>query len=256
LIEKFKNDLQTWLLNVWEFSDFTSGFFKKLFVPPYNIPETIRQFFQIGWKSFPLVSVTGTIIGLTLALQLKPVLSTFGAESLIPSTLAISIIREIGPVIIALICAGKMGSGIGAELGSMKVTEQIAAMEVSATYPLKYLVSTRVIATTLMVPLLIIYADALALLGGFIAVNVIGDMSLQLYYLSIFSSLSFADVLPATVKTFFFGFIIGIVGCYKGYNCSRGTESVGVAANSAVVLASLLIIVTDLIMVQISTLLF
>ena len=256
MIEKLKDNLQTWLLNVWDFSDFTLSFFKKLFVPPFNITETIRQFFQIGWKSFPLVSITGIIIGLTLALQLKPVLAKFGAESLIPTTLAISIIREIGPVIIALICAGKMGSGIGAELGSMKVTEQIAAMEVSATYPLKYLVSTRVIATTLMVPLLIIYADALALIGGFIAVKIIGDMSLRLYYLNIFSTLTFNDVLPATVKTFFFGFIIGIVGCYKGYNCSRGTESVGIATNSAVVLASLLIIVTDLIMVQITTLFF
>jgi len=170
--------------------------------------------------------------------------------------LSIAVIREIGPVIIGLICAGKMGSGIGAELGSMKVTEQIDAMEVSATNPFKYLVITRVTAAMLTVPLLVIYADTLALIGGYIAMNFSADMSMKLFFSEVFTAITFEDLLPATIKTFFFGFAIGLVGCYKGYNCSRGTESVGIAANSSVVLASLLVILLDLIAVQLGTILF
>lgn len=204
----------------------------------------------------PLVGITGFIIGLTLALQIIPTLDKFGAVSLIPQMLSIAVVREISPVIIGLICAGKIGSGIGAELGSMKVTEQIDAMEVSATNPFKYLAVTRITAAMLTVPVLVIYADALALFGGYLAMNFSADMSLQLFFSDVFTALTFEDLLPATVKTFFFGYAIGLVGCYKGYNCSRGTESVGIAANSAVVLASLMVILLDLIAVQISTIIF
>ena len=180
-----------------------------------------------------------------LALQSIPMLTKFGALSLIPTMISISIVREIGPVITGLICAGKIGSGIGAELGSMKVSEQIDAMEVSATNPFKFLVVTRITATTLMIPLLIIYADAIALFGGYVALNIISGQSLQLYFSSVFTALTFSDVLPATVKTFFFGFAIGLVGSYQGYNASRGTESVGIAANVSVVYSSLLVIIID-----------
>ncbi|RPI18074.1 MAG: ABC transporter permease [Ignavibacteriae bacterium] len=213
----------------------------------------IRQFFQIGNKSLGLVSITGVIIGFVLALQSVPTMSQFGAVSLIPSMVSIAIIREIGPVIIGLICAGKIGSSIGAELGSMKVTEQIDAMEVSATNPFKYLVVTRITATTLMIPLLVIYADAVAILGGFLALSIVGDETLYFYFSKVFSALTFSDILPSTIKTFFFGFAIGLVGTYKGYNASRGTESVGVAANTSVVVGSLLIIIIDMIAVQITT---
>jgi len=170
--------------------------------------------------------------------------------------LSIAVVREIGPVIIGLICAGKMGSGIGAELGSMKVTEQIDAMEVSAINPFKFLVVTRVVAASLTVPILVIYADSLALFGGYLAMSVNADMTMKLFFSTVFETLTFEDLLPATVKTFFFGFGIGLVGCYKGFNCSRGTESVGIAANTAVVLASILVILMDLIAVQISSIFF
>jgi phospholipid/cholesterol/gamma-HCH transport system permease protein len=170
--------------------------------------------------------------------------------------ISISIIREIGPVITGLICAGKIGSGIGAELGSMKVTEQIDAMEVSACNPFKFLVVTRITATTLMVPLLIIYADAIALLGGYIALSVVSDMSISLYFSQIFDVLTYADIVPATVKTFFFGFTIGLVGTYKGYTADRGTESVGIAANTSVVVSSLMVIIWDMLAVQLTNILF
>jgi len=175
---------------------------------------------------------------------------------MLPRTLAVSIVREIGPVITAIICAGKISSGIGAELGSMKVTEQIDAMEVSGANPVQYLVVTRILATTIMVPLLTLLGDVLGLLGGFLAINISSSVSALLYFNKCIGSLSFTDLLPAFVKTIFFGFIIGFIGCYKGYTSSRGTESVGLAANSAVVTASLWIFVVDAIVVQISSILF
>lgn len=167
---------------------------------------------------------------------------------------AVSIIRELGPAITALIFAGKVGSGIGAELASMKVTEQIDAMEVSGMNPFKYLVVTRVVATTLMLPVLVIAADVISLLGAFIGVNLKDDVSFHLFILQVIQSLAFSDIFPALIKTAFFGFAIGLIGCYKGYNSSRGTEGVGVAANSAVVIGSLSIFIIDMIAVQITSL--
>ncbi len=240
----------------WNIFSFSLRYFRNFPAIPSELKETIKQFFILGYKSLPLVSITGFIIGLTLSLQMGPILGKFGAESLIPSMVAISIIREIGPVIIGLICAGKIGSAIGAELGSMKVTEQIDAMEVSACNPFRYLVLTRVTAVTIALPVLVIYADFLAIIGGYVAMSLDGSMSFRVYFDAAINSLTFSDVIPATLKTFLFGFSVGLVGCYKGYNCSRGTESVGLAANSSVVLASLLIIVQDLIAVKISNMIF
>lgn len=253
--DKLEEKLLSFFSDAGDVINFSFKYFYEIIKPPFEINETIKQFFILIFKSLPLVSITGLILGLTLALQLKPTLQNFGAESLFPSLLSISIIREIGPVIISLICAGKMGSAIGAELGSMKVTEQIAAMEVSATRPFRYLVLTRVTSTSIGVPILIIYANMLALIGGFVAMKLQSDISFLLYIRSAFDVLGFNDLIPSVLKTVVFGFTIGIVGCYKGYNCSRGTESVGLAANSAVVLASLLIILEDMVAVQLSTLL-
>jgi phospholipid/cholesterol/gamma-HCH transport system permease protein len=200
----------------------------------------------------PLVSVTGAIMGLVLTIQSRPILVDFGAVSWLPGMVASSLIIEMGPVITALICAGKIGSGIGAELGSMKVTEQIEAMEVSSINPMRFLVVPRVAAATLMIPLLILYADALGIMGSWAGANIKGSVSFVLFFSQAFSPVDFIDFLPAVVKSFFFGAVIGLVGCYKGYNAGRGTESVGVAANSAVVMASLLVIILDLIAAQIT----
>jgi phospholipid/cholesterol/gamma-HCH transport system permease protein len=225
---------------------------KETFSTDFEFKEFFRQCFKIGYKTLPLVSVTGMIMGLVLTIQSRPVLVDFGAVSLLPGMVAISIIREMGPVITALICAGKIGSGMGAELGSMKVTEQIEAMEVSSTNPIRFLVVTRVWAATLMIPLLVLYADALGIFGSWAGANIKGDVAFVLFFSQAFSQIDFLDLFPAIIKTFFFGLVIGLVGCYKGFNAGRGTESVGVAANSSVVLASLLVIIVDLIAVQIT----
>ncbi len=243
------------LKEVGEISAFTGRFFREGVKPRYEWNEFIRQCFIIGYKSLPLVGVTAFIMGLVLTVQSRPTLEEFGAESYLPAMVSLSVIREIGPVITALICAGKIGSSIGAELGSMRVTEQIDAMEVSGTNPFKYLVVTRVAACTFMLPILVIIADFIAIWASYIGVNIKDVVSLDLFYFKVFDSLVYGDVMPALIKTYFFGFGIGIVGCYKGYNSSKGTEGVGIAANSAVVVASLVVFILDLIAVQIADLL-
>lgn len=234
-------------------AQFLGTFFRNLFRRGFEWDESVRQGFIVGNKSIGLVAITGFILGFVLTLQSEPTMKEFGAASFVPSMVAISVIREVGPVIIALICAGKIASSIGAELGSMKVSEQIDAMEVSGANPIQYLVVTRILACTLMIPLLTLLADALALVGGWVASNLSGKMALTLYFTKAFSALFFTDFIPAVIKTIFFGFAIGFVGCYKGYNAGRGTESVGVAANSAVVSASLWVIVLDAIAVQLTS---
>lgn len=234
---------------------FTFRFAKTFLKPPFEFNEVIKQCYLIGYRSFPLVAITGFIMGMVLTIQSRPTLSEFGAESWLPAMVAVSIVREIGPVITALIFAGKAGSGIGAELASMKVTEQIEAMEVSGINPFKYLVVTRIVAATIMLPLLVIVSDAVSFYGAYIGVNLQGDVSLHLFFLQVFEKLSFMDVLPAFIKTIFFGFSVGLISCYKGYYSTNGTVGVGKAANAAVVLASLSIFILDMIAVQITSLL-
>jgi phospholipid/cholesterol/gamma-HCH transport system permease protein len=239
-----------------EASLFIGTFFKEVFTPPFEFREFTRQCFVIGYKSLPLVGITGFIMGLVLTIQSRPTLAEFGAESWLPGMVALSIIREIAPVITALICAGKIASGIGAELGSMKVSEQIDAMEVSAINPYKYLVVTRILATTLMVPILVFFADAVGILGGYVGINIHSDVSLVRYCSQVLESIGFIDIIPATLKTFFFGFFIGMIGCYKGFTAANGTESVGKAANSAVVVASLTVFIIDMFAVQVTDLFY
>jgi phospholipid/cholesterol/gamma-HCH transport system permease protein len=252
--------MQTYFKNTFEetgnFSIFTAQLFKEILKPPFQINEFFRQCYAIGYKSLPLVSITGFIMGLVLTIQSRPTMTKFGAESWLPSMVSLSLIREIAPVITALICAGKIASGIGAELGSMKVTEQIDAMEVSAINPYKYLVVTRILAATLMVPILVLFADFVGIFGGYIGYNVRGSMSLYRYFSDVFEHLEFLDLMPAVIKTFFFGFFIGLIGCYKGFNAKNGTASVGIAANEAVVAASLSIFIIDMLAVQITDLFF
>lgn len=231
---------------------FTVRVIRDTFSREFEWRELLHQCYKIGYKTLPLISVIGFIMGLVLTIQARPVLVTFKAVNMLPGMVAVSLVREMGPVITALICAGKIGSGMGAELGSMRVTEQIDAMEVSSVNPIRFLVVTRVLASVFMVPLLVIYADTLGLLGSFAGANIKGDVSLVLYISQAFSHVDFLDFIPAIIKTFFFGAIIGLTGCYKGYYAHQGTESVGVAANSAVVISSLLVIILDLVAVQIT----
>lgn len=241
--------IKSFFIEIGELTYFARRFFKELFNKPFELKELLRQCYNIGNKSLLLVGVTGFIIGLVITLQTRPTLEEFGAESWMPSMVSISIVREIGPVIIALTCAGRIASGIGAELGSMRVTEQIDAMEVSGTNPFKYLVVTRILAATLMLPILVILGDAIALYGSYIIENIKGEVSFQLYFNKVFNALKFGDIIPATIKTYFFGFAIGLVGCFKGYYCDKGTVGVGLAANSAVVFSSMLLFIIDFIAV-------
>ncbi len=231
---------------------FAGRFFREVFLPRYEIAEFLRQCFVIGYKSLPLIALTGFIMGLVLTMQLRPSLIDYGVESQLPAMVGIAIVREVGPVITALIFAGKIGSSIGAELGSMKVTEQIYAMEVSGTNPFKYLVVTRVMASTFMLPVLVLLGDAVSLYGSYLGVNIHGVTSFKLFYMQVFDNLSFGDVMPAFIKSYFFGFAVALIGCYKGYYSSKGTEGVGKSANSAVVASSIMIFVIDLIAVQVT----
>lgn len=243
------------LIEIGDMTRFAGRFFYEGFRPRYEWAELLRQCYLIGNKSLPLVGLTGFIMGLVLTIQLRPNLAYYGVESKLPDMVAIAIIREIGPVLAGLVFAGKISSSIGAELGSMKVTEQIDAMEVSGTNPFKYLVVTRIVATTLMLPILILLSDAISLYGCYLGVNIRGVTSFNLFYNQIFDALSFSDVIPSFIKTYFFGFAIGLVGCYKGYHSQKGTEGVGRSANSAVVVSSLLVFILDLIAVQVTDIL-
>lgn len=231
-------------------SAFAGRFFRSVFKPRFEFGEFLRQCFIIGYRSLPLIALTAFIMGLVLTMQLRPSMIEYGVASQLPAMVGIAIVREVGPVIMALIFAGKIGSSIGAELGSMKVTEQIDAMEVSGTNPFKYLVVTRVLASMLMLPVLVLIGDALSLYGSYLGINIKGTISFSLFFTQVFDNLAFSDVLPAFVKSFFFGLAVGLIGCYKGYHSKKGTEGVGRSANSAVVVASVVIFLIDLLAVQ------
>jgi phospholipid/cholesterol/gamma-HCH transport system permease protein len=248
----FRQRIYAYLKQIAGFADFTVLTLKYMFRRPFEGREIVRQMFEVGYRSFGLISITAFIMGLVLTIQTRPVMEEFGAESWVPTMVFISVVIEIGPVITALLFAGKVGSRIGAELSSMRISEQIDAMEVSGVYPMKYLVVTRVLATTIMLPVLVMYADFLALLGSYAGYTLHNNISLWLFIRESFEELYFSDLIPATIKTYFFGFFIGILSCYTGYTTNRGAEGVGLATNSAVIFSSLSIFILDLIAVQIT----
>ena len=215
--------------------------------------QLIRELDNFGYGSLGIVALTSVFMGAVITIQtVYNLVNPLVPLSAVGIVARDSIILEFSPTMMSLVLAGKIGSSIGAELGSMKVTEQIDAMEVSGTNPFKYIVVTRILSTTLTIPILIIIGDAVALYGSYLAVNIRGSVSFTLFFKQVFDSLEFSDVVPAFVKTFFFGFAIGLIGCYKGYNSKKGTEGVGRSANSAVVIGSLLVFIIDLIAVQIT----
>ncbi len=249
---EFSNSLTQFFTTIAGLSTFCIRFFKNVFLPPYEFAEIKKHMDELGIKTMPIVTVTGFIIGLVLAMQSQPVLRRFGAGSFLPGMVALSVVRELGPVLTALIFAGRVSSGIGAELGSMRVTEQIDAMEVSAINPYRYLVVTRILACTFILPVLTLYVNFLALIGGYIAIALSEGSSIQLYTNAVINSLEFSDLIPGLAKTFVFGFIVGAVGSYKGYNAENGTAGVGKASTSSVVLASLLILLVDMVLVKLT----
>jgi phospholipid/cholesterol/gamma-HCH transport system permease protein len=230
---------------------FVLRFFKEVFFPPYEFGEIIRQCYEVGVRSLPLISLTGFIIGIVFTNQSRPSLQDLGAAALLPALIAVAIVRALAPLVTSIIAAGRVGSSIGAELGSMKVTEQIDAMEVSATNPFKFLVVTRVLATTFMIPVLTMYTMLLSLFGGWLNIRANELTSLTAFITQVFEAIQFLDIFSSVVRSLVFGFTIGMVGCYKGYHSSKGTEGVGKAANSSVVTAMFLIFIEELLILQV-----
>src|SRR3989442_14677714 len=233
-----------------ELGFFCARLFRAALVPPYEFGELLRQCDEIGSKSLPLVGLAGAATGVVLSLQIRDSLTRFGAKSLLPAVIVFSIIKESGPIITGLVLSGRVGAGIGAELGSMKVTEQIDAMEASAVDPYRFLVATRVLACILMLPLLTLAADFCGIFMGWIANTLAQPISLQLFLENGFKSVLFSDFIPPTFKTAVFGFIIGIVACFQGLRSRGGTEGVGRSATSSVVLSSLFVILADVVLVR------
>ncbi len=224
--------------------------------PPYEFQETIRQLHELGFRSAPLIAVSGLAVGVVLSMHTRASLERFGAESMIPAGLALALVRETGPLTAALLLSGRIGAGIGAELGAMRVTEQIDALEATAVDAFKYLVVTRTLACIIALPILTTVMNFCGMLGGYIAERASSGMSLRLYFDHSFSLIDVSDYVPATVKTMVFGFIIAVTSSYLGYTTSRGTEGVGRASTRAVVLSSILIIVSNVILVRMIFFLF
>ena len=239
-------------LSLYRLFGFVGRFFKELVRPPYEFNEIVRQCYEVCYRSLMLICMTALITGLVFTKQSRPSLAEFGATSWLPSLVTIAIIKALAPLVTALICAGKVGSNIGAELGSMRVTEQIDAMEVSATNPFKYLVVSRILATTIMIPVLMCFFAGLGLYGSYIDVHMNESTSFVLFFEAAFEKISFPDIYTSVIKAIVFGFTIGTVGCVQGYKATQGTQGVGRAANSAVVISMFLIFIEEITIVQIS----
>lgn len=238
------------LLTSADIFTFIKDFFKKAFLPPFEGREIVNQCFSIGNKSFFLITFTSFLAGVVFTKQSQPSLASFGAESWLPSLVSQAVVRSLGPLITGLICAGKLGSNIGAELGSMQVTEQIDAMEVSGTRPFSYLVVSRVIAATFMLPLLVIYSDGVALLGSYTMIRSFNDTGVLLYLNEVSTAITYLDIFSSLIKSALFGFAISVISCFAGYHSDKGTAGVGKAANTAVVVSMFFIFIIDLIMLQ------
>lgn len=250
---KTPNKWQVFLIRVATIYKFIARILKEIFSSPFEFKETLKQCYLVGNRSLLLVGFISFVVGMVFTRQSRPSLVEFGAESWLPSLMSIAVLRGLGPLVTALICAGKLGSQMGAELSSMNVTEQIDAMEASGTNPFKYLVVTRVLATTLMLPILVIYADTIALFGSFIAVNYFSQTTFKLFFSQAFTAISFMDVFSSIIKPLFYGFAIGVVSTYAGYYSSRATVGVGKAANQSVVISMVSVFIIEFIAIQILT---
>ena len=233
-----------------ELGMFCSRVFRAALAPPYEFGELLRQCDEIGSKSLPLVALAGAATGVVLSLETRDSLVRFGGKAFLPAVIVFSVIKESGPIITGLIVSGRVGAGIGAQLGSMKVTEQVDAMAASAVDPYKFLVATRVLACVLMLPLLTLAADFCGIFLGWVANTLSEPISLRLFLESGFKNSLFSDFIPPTLKTTAFGFIIGIVSCFQGMRTRGGTEGVGRSATSSVVLSSLFVVLADVVLVR------
>jgi phospholipid/cholesterol/gamma-HCH transport system permease protein len=223
---------------------------RESFRRPLEFTEILKQVFEIGWRSSPLIILSGLAVGAVLSMHTRSTLERFGAEAMIPTALAFALVTETGPLITGLLVSGRVGAGIGAELGGMRVTEQIDALESLAVDSFKYLVVTRVIACVISLPLLTVLMNLAGLLGGFLAETMVSNASFTFYFHKAFSSLAFSDYIPPTLKTMVFGYLIGTTSAYLGYHATGGAEGVGRASTQSVVLSSIFLIVTNVILVK------
>jgi len=229
---------------------FCARIVRRGFVPPFEWREFVRQMDAVGSKSLPLVALAGAATGAVLSLQARDSLTRFGAKSMLPALIIFSLIKESGPVITGLVVSGRVGAGIGAELGSMKVTEQIDALEASAVDPYRYLVATRVLACIAMLPLLTVASDFSGIVTGWITTSLADPISFRSFITHGTQGVVFGDFIPPTLKTAVYGLIIGCVSCFEGMRTKGGTEGVGRSTTSAVVISSLFIIVADVVLVR------
>ncbi len=222
-----------------------SSVIKELFTPPLNIKNTLKQMFEIGVSSLPVVVITAVFTGMVLALQSYTGFKRFGAETLVGSVVALSMTRELGPVLTGLIVAGKAGASMAAELGTMRVTEQIDALETLATNPVKYLIVPRFLSGITMLPSLSVIADIIGIAGGyFVSVYLLGASS-AVYMKRTWNYLELEDIYNGLIKSCFFGGAIALISCYKGFYTSGGAEGVGKATTGAVVLSCMTILISD-----------
>lgn len=244
-IENLGRNFLTFLSFLGGLGNLISQTFYWAFIPPFKKERVFEQARKAGLESLPIVSLIALFIGVIMALQTAVQMQRLGSEMYIASIVAVSIVREFGPVITALIVAGRVGAAIAAEIGSMQVTEQIDALETLAANPVKYLVVPRVLALSIMLPVLTLYANIIGIIGGYsICVYKLG-ISSQLYWNITFDSLLFKDLFSGLFKTVFFGMIIAWVSCYEGFNVEGGAEGVGRATMRAVVNTFILIIAAD-----------
>lgn len=256
MLERAGRLIVTLLASAGEASLFAFKAFRELFVPPFEFRETVRQLYELGLRSAPLIAVSGMAVGVVLSMHTRASLERFGAESMIPAGLAIALVRETGPLTAGLLLSGRIGAGIGAELGAMRVTEQIDALEASAVDAFRFLVVTRVAACIIALPILTTVMNFAGMVGGFLAETATTGMPLTLYFSRAFSIIDVTDYVPATVKTMVFGFIIASISAYLGFTTESGTEGVGRASTRAVVLSSILIIVANVVLVRLIFFLF
>jgi phospholipid/cholesterol/gamma-HCH transport system permease protein len=242
--------LRDFLSHIYRYSVFLGVTLRALFRKPFYFKEVVEQLFQVGYRSLSIVSLTGLFTGMVLAFQTGNEMSRFGAKAYIGGVVAVSLIRELGPVLTALVVAGRVGSGITAELGSMRVTDQIDAMRAMATDPYKKLVVTRIMSLFIMLPVLVAVADAVGLIGGVIIAVTNLNVGYELYKTSVINALILEDLFSGVVKPFIFALLIGTVGCYLGMNTTGGTKGVGSATTLSVVISSIFIFVLDFILTK------
>ncbi len=223
----------------------TGRAFLAMLRPPYEVGLWVRQMEQIGVRSLGVASITTIFTGMVLALQTALSLPSLGIKYYIGSVVSKSLVRELGPVLTALIVGGRIGSGMTAEIGTMKVTEQIDALRSMATDPVKKLVVPKLVATLVMLPALTVIGDALGILGGLIVATFTLNLTPGLYLNDVFDSLNLGDVASGIAKSFFFAYFIAVVGCYNGLNTTGGADGVGRATTNTVVVAAILVLISD-----------